>query len=32
MATAIQTALIGQATPKDALADAQQKIDQIVKA
>jgi ABC-type glycerol-3-phosphate transport system substrate-binding protein len=32
MATAIQTALIGQATPKDALAEAQQKIDQIVKA
>lgn len=31
MATAIQAALVGQATPKDALAEAQQKIDKIVK-
>ncbi|MDX1529171.1 MAG: hypothetical protein R3337_11135, partial [Gammaproteobacteria bacterium] len=31
MATAIQSALVGQATPKEALAEAQKKIDQILK-
>ncbi len=31
MATAIQSALVGQATPKDALKEAQKKIDQILK-
>lgn len=31
MATAIQSALVGQATPKDALKEAQTKIDQILK-
>ena len=31
MATAIQSALVGQATPKEALGEAQQKIDKIVK-
>ena len=31
MATAIQSALVGQATPKDALAEAQKKIDKILK-
>jgi maltose-binding protein MalE len=32
MATAIQAALVGQATPADALRSAQKKIDKIVKA
>ncbi len=32
MATAIQSALVGQATPVDALRNAQKKIDKIVKA
>ena len=32
MATAIQAALVGQATPADALRNAQKKIDKIVKA
>ena len=31
MATAIQSALVGQATPADALKDAQKKIDKILK-
>ncbi len=31
MATAIQSALVGQATPKEALKEAQKKIDQILK-
>ena len=31
MATAIQSALVGQATPSDALAEAQKKIDKILK-
>jgi ABC-type glycerol-3-phosphate transport system substrate-binding protein len=31
MATAIQSALVGEASPKDALAQAQKKIDKIVK-
>ncbi len=31
MATAIQSALVGQAKPKEALAEAQKKIDQILK-
>ncbi len=31
MATAIQSALVGQATPKDALQDAQRRIDKILK-
>jgi ABC-type glycerol-3-phosphate transport system substrate-binding protein len=31
MATAIQSALVGQATPKDALVEAQKKIDNILK-
>ena len=30
MATAVQAALVGQATPEDALADAQRKIDQVM--
>ena len=30
MATAIQSALVGQATPADALAEAQKKIDKIL--
>jgi multiple sugar transport system substrate-binding protein len=31
MATAVQAALVGQAKPRDALADAQRKIDQVMK-
>ena len=31
MATAIQSALVGQANPADALAEAQKKIDKILK-
>jgi ABC-type glycerol-3-phosphate transport system substrate-binding protein len=31
MATAIQSALVGQATPKEALAEAQKKIDKVLK-
>ena len=31
MATAVQAALVGQQTPKDALATAQAKIDQIMR-
>ena len=32
MATAVQSALVGQATPKDALADAQRKIEQAMRS
>jgi multiple sugar transport system substrate-binding protein len=32
MATAVQAALVGQASPKDALAEAQKKIDQAMKS
>ena len=32
MATAIQAALVGQAKPKDALADAQKQIDQAMRS
>ncbi len=32
MATAVQAALVGQATPKDALAEAQRKIEQAVRS